>query len=131
MPHEEQAFPGILVVDDNPADARLIQEALHPRPIHVAADGPSALAFMEASCPGLVLLDLSLPGMCGHEVLSAIRSSLRWAMVPVVIFSSSDSPDDIEKAYSGAANGYVTKPSGLDEFFETVRRIHRFWLPPR
>ncbi len=123
--------PSILVVDDNPADVRLIREALAERRIHVAEDAFAALDFLGATTPGLVLLDLSLPRMNGHELLSEIRAQPRLAEVPVVIFSSSDSLDDIRRAYDGSANCYVTKPAGLDHFLETIRRIDRFWLRTR
>ena len=123
--------PGILVVDDNPADVRLVREALSHRRVHAAEDAASALGFLAGATPGLILLDLSLPRMNGHELLARIRAEAKLSSTPVVIFSSSDSPEDIERAYAGLANGYVTKPSSLDGFLDTVRRIDRFWLSAR
>lgn len=131
MSPEASREPSILVVDDNPADVRLIREAIAERRIHVAEDARAALAHLETSTPDLVLLDLSLPQMNGHELLSEIRAQSRFAAVPVVVFSSSDSREDIRRAYEGSANCYVTKPSSLDRFLDTVRRIDRFWLRTR
>lgn len=131
MSLEPRHEAAILVVDDNPADARLIREALDGKPIHVAEDGYQALDFLARIVPRLVLLDLSLPMMTGHEVLREIRSRRQLAAVPVVVFSSSDSQEDMERAYAFQANCYVTKPAGLDQFLDTVRRIHQFWLEPR
>lgn len=123
--------PSILVVDDNPADARLIREALAGRSIHVAEDAWAALTFLTSHYPALVLLDLHLPGMSGHELLLAIRAREHLARVPVVVFSSSDSAGDAELAYTASANCYVTKPAGLDQFLDTVRRIDHFWVSAR
>lgn len=123
--------PSILVVDDNPADVRLIREAVAERKIHIAEDAWAALAFLRTHIPHLVLLDISLPQMNGHELLSEIRAQARLEQVPIVVFSSSDSPEDIRRAYSGSANCYVTKPADLDQFLDTVRRIDRFWLATR
>lgn len=131
MSPDGAASASILVVDDNPADARLIREALTGRSIHVAEDAQEALAFLASHYPSLVFLDLHLPGMSGHELLSAIRTHERLAAIPVVVFSSSDSTDDVTRAYSASANCYVTKPAGLDQFLDTVQRIDRFWMPAR
>jgi CheY-like chemotaxis protein len=122
----------VLVVEDNPADLRLIREALaeaNPAAdILAAADADQAVALLESGAADLVLLDLNLPRADGHELLATLRSDPRWAPLPVVVFSSSDSPADIRRAYQGMANCYVTKPGQLDQFLDAVGRIERFWL---
>jgi two-component system response regulator len=134
MPLDAGTGHPILVIDDNPADVRLIREALESgappaHAIHVAEDGAAAIEILGTLHPALILLDLRLPGMNGYEILAQIRSQHRLAAVPVVVFSSSDSQEDILCAYSASANCYVTKPAGLDCFLDTVRRIRSFWLP--
>ncbi len=122
----------VLVVEDNPADSRLIREALaeaNPSAVvHGAADADEALRFLEENPADLVVLDLNLPRADGHELLERIRGDARLRPLPVVVFSSSDSPADIQRAYAARANCYVTKPGQLDQFFEAVRRIEQFWL---
>lgn len=122
----------VLVVEDNPADVRLIREALaeaNPAAtVHPAADAEEALRYLAANPADLVVLDLSLPLADGHELLERIRSDQRLRPLPVVVFSSSDSPADIRRAYAAHANCYVTKPGQLDQFLDAVRRIEEFWL---
>ncbi len=126
----------ILVVEDNPGDARLIQEAFKEvrtphRIVHVG-NGDDALAYLNAKpgAPGtaLILLDLNLPGRNGREILADIKSTPHLKCIPVVVFTTSESPDDIHQAYNLSANCYVTKPGDLDCFLEVVRVIHEFWL---
>jgi two-component system, chemotaxis family, response regulator Rcp1 len=128
----------ILLVEDDPADARIIAEALasgtsHPR-LHRTTDGEAALAFLrrhppfeDAPRPDLVLLDLHLPGMDGHEVLTRIKTDERVRSLPVVVLSTSDVARDISGAYERHANGYVKKPANIEEFAAVVRAIEAFW----
>ncbi len=121
----------ILMVDDNPGDIRLVREAFGAGPrvaIHEAEDAAHAIEFLENNDCDLVLLDLSLPRTSGHELLADIRSREPLRALPVVVFSTSDSSDDIERAYAAHANCYVTKPGELDRFLETFRRIEQFWF---
>ena len=129
----------ILVVEDSPSDARLIQEAFREvdpqADVNLVRDGQEALDFMlqagqyaSARRPDLVLLDLNLPRKSGTEVLKEIKSSDDLKEIPVVVLTSSYAREDVRGAYASQANGYVTKPSGLDEFFAAIRNIHQFWL---
>jgi CheY-like chemotaxis protein len=124
----------ILLVEDNPADVRLIREALNhggaPKILRVAEDGVEALEMLAAAgpVPDLIVLDLSLPRMNGHELLAHIRAGPRTRLIPVVIFSSSASEEDISMAYGQFANCYVSKPGDLDRFFEVLHRIESFWF---
>ena len=131
--------PCILIVEDNPGDVRLIQEAFQEtRRAHeaaVARDGVEALdylyrrgSFADAERPELILLDLNLPKKGGREVLAEIKADATLLGIPVVVFSSSSSPPDVTGAYKLRANCYVTKPADLDELFAVIGWIAKFWL---
>jgi len=137
----------ILLVEDNPGDARLTREALAQSKVknhlHYARDGEEAMAFLRhegrfasAPTPDLVLLDLNLPKMDGREVLAAIKSDPVLKVIPVVVLTTSDSEEDVLRAYHLAANCYVTKPVDLHQFNRIVQAVEGFWLtivtlPPR
>ena len=137
----------ILLVEDNPADSRLFQEALKatasPHAMSVARDGSEALRMLgrgqgssTVPLPDLILLDLNLPGMSGWKLLNVIKEDSELRKIPVVILTSSHSPDDILNAYSSHANSYLCKPVRLAEMFDLVAEIQRYWfqvasLPPR
>lgn len=129
----------VLLVEDNPGDVRLITEALKDAKIHVhisvAQDGVQALALLRregkystASLPDLILLDLNLPKMNGHEVLATIKQDENLHRIPVVIVSSSKADHDIAASYDLHANCFVTKPVDLDQFFNVVEAIRDFWF---
>jgi two-component system, chemotaxis family, response regulator Rcp1 len=129
----------LLVVEDNRADVRLIQESLKDVSVvsrlHVVEDGEQAMAFLrrqgeyaDAPHPDLVLLDLNLPRRCGMEVLAEIRADHALRHISVVILSSSDAEEDVYDAYYAGANCYVTKPIDLDEFVSSTQALVRFWL---
>jgi len=129
----------ILLVEDNPGDARLTQEALHEGKIrnnlHHARDGVEALAFLKhegefanAPKPDLVLLDLNLPRKDGREVLAEMKQDPRLRTIPVVVLTTSEAENDIVRSYELHANCYITKPVGLEQFISIVREIESFWL---
>jgi CheY-like chemotaxis protein len=129
----------ILMVEDNPGDVRLTQEALREgkmrNNIHVLTDGVEALAYLRrqgryanASRPDVILLDLNLPKKDGREVLAEIKVDPNLLRIPVVILTSSEAEEDILKAYNLHANAYVAKPVGLEQFMAVVRQIEGFWL---
>jgi CheY-like chemotaxis protein len=129
----------ILLVEDNPADVRLIMETFKDFKIQnsmsVAKDGAEAMEFLKkegafsaAPRPDVILLDLNLPKKNGFEVLKEIRNTPELKRLPVVILSTSDSENDILKSYDMNANCFVTKPVGLDEFIKIVMTIEDFWL---
>jgi two-component system, chemotaxis family, response regulator Rcp1 len=137
----------LLIVDDNPADIALAREALkvcaYRGQINSAEDGAEGLAFLQrrgnyvsAPKPDLVLLDLNLPKRSGLSVLTAMKANLDLRSIPVVIFSTSQLPQDIARSYELGANCYVSKPGNLTEFFSMMKSIEEFWfgsvtLPPR
>ncbi len=128
----------ILMVEDNPADADLLRQALKTSAIvnnklSVASDGVEAMEFLrrEASGPerpDLVILDLNLPKKDGRAVLSEIKSDPDLRRIPTVILTSSRADVDIFHCYDRHANCYIVKPMELDQFFAAVRRIEDFWF---
>ena len=129
----------ILLVEDNPGDVRLTQEAFKDgkmlNKLHVAEDGMEALAFLkregkhnDAPRPELILLDLNLPGKDGRDVLAEIKADRDLKRIPVVILTTSRSEEDILRSYDLNANCYITKPVELDKFIEVVKFIEDFWL---
>lgn len=125
----------VLLVEDNEADVLLVEEALRddtlPVRLHVAWNGVEALSRLDGELlptpPRLVLLDANMPRMDALEVLSELRRDPRWALLPVVVYSSSSDPFDAARAYRAGANAYVAKPVGLDDFIAVVRDTVRFW----
>ncbi len=129
----------VLLVEDSPGDVRLTREAFQHAnnsiQLLVVSDGIEALAFLRregthayAPRTGIILLDLNLPRMGGHEVLAHIKSDESLKSIPVVVLTISDAEADIEKTYELQANCYLTKPLQLAEFESVVRGINEFWL---
>ena len=129
----------ILLVEDNPADVRLTQEAfketITPYHLHVVRDGAEALAFLEQTGrftnvprPDMILLDLNLPKKDGREVLTLIKQTPEYKRIPVVILTTSTTEEDIAHTYDHHANCYITKPADLDEFIKVIKSIETFWL---
>jgi chemotaxis family two-component system response regulator Rcp1 len=129
----------VLLVEDNPADLNLASEALAQSrcPNHVCSvvDGVEAIAFLqrqgkyaEELRPDLVLLDLSLPRKDGRAVLAVIKADPALRMTPVVVFSTSEAPQDISLSYELGANGYVCKPGTLHEYLAAIQAITNFWF---
>jgi two-component system, chemotaxis family, response regulator Rcp1 len=138
----------ILLVEDNPADVRLTEEALKEAAnaltrLHVASDGAEALDFLHrrepfagAPRPDLVLLDLNLPRVDGRQVLAHVKGDPDLKRIPVVVLTTSPSEDDILHAYDQHVNSYIRKPVDLDQFFDVLKAIDDYWLgsvslPPR
>ena len=129
----------ILLVEDNPGDVRLAQEALKEdklsNELYVVNDGVSAMQFLrregpytEAPRPDLVLLDLNLPRMDGREVLAAVKRDPELGGIPVVVLTTSRADEDVCRAYSLNCNCYVTKPVAFDDFIEVIKAIDSFWF---
>ena len=137
----------ILLVEDNPGDARLAQETLKDSKVrnnlYCVEDGVKAMEFLYqrgrhagVPLPDLILLDLNLPRKDGREVLEEIKEDPKFRLIPVVIMTSSEAERDLLRTYGLHANAYVVKPIDLDRFVEVVEAIKDFWLtivklPPR
>ncbi len=129
----------ILLVEDNPGDARLAVEALKDSKIHNnlyhVEDGVEAMRFLhrqaeytDVPLPDLVLLDLNLPRKDGREVLAEIKEDPELRPIPVVVLTTSEAERDLVKTYDLHANAYVVKPIDLDRFIEVVEAIENFWF---
>ncbi len=129
----------ILLVEDNPGDARLTLEAFKEgrvlNNLTVMKDGVEALAYLRrqgpyanAKQPDLILLDLNLPRKDGREVLSEIKADEHLMKIPVIVLTTSAAEEDIARAYSQHANCYITKPVDLDQFLRVAQSIETFWL---
>jgi CheY-like chemotaxis protein len=131
----------LLVVEDSESDVELLREALADSDPAVELDivrhGEDALSFLRregefsgAARPDLVVLDLNLPRMGGFEVLRALREDgdPQLRRLPVVVFTTSASAPDIDKAYDLHASSFVTKPTAFEHYLETVRAFREFWL---
>lgn len=128
-----------LLVEDNPGDVRLTQEALKEcklrNNLSVVGDGVEALAFLrregeyaDAPKPDVILLDLNLPRKGGREVLAEIKADPILRRIPVVVITSSEAEQDVLASYDLHVNCYVNKPVDLDQFIKVVRSIGTFWL---
>jgi CheY-like chemotaxis protein len=129
----------VLLVEDDPGDVLMTQEAfadhkVHNR-LHVVSDGVEAMAFLhkegsyaDVPTPDLILLDLNLPKMDGREVLAAIKEDPTLRSIPVVILTTSEAEEDVLRSYSLHANAYVTKPVDFERFIDVVRRIDDFFV---
>ena len=129
----------ILLVEDNEADAFLMQEVFqeskYRNHITVAADGVEAMDclyrrgnFAAAPRPDLILLDLNMPRKDGRAVLMEIKADPALRGIPVIILTTSESEEDVRKSYDSYASCYITKPMGLEEMLKVVRGIEDFWF---
>lgn len=129
----------ILLVEDNPGDVELTQEAFLESKVqnrvHVARDGDEALDFLYARGkfagaprPDVILLDLNMPRRNGQEVLAIIKNDENMKHIPIVILTSSEAERDILESYRLHANSYIVKPVNLEKFLTVVREVEHFWI---
>ena len=128
----------ILLVEDNPGDARLAAEAFREGGsavrLHVVRDGVEAIQYLNghgpfdgAKRPDLVLLDLNLPRKDGREVLSEIKADPGLRSIPVIVLTTSQAESDVSRCYDLHANCFIVKPVDFDRFLDVVRGIETFW----
>jgi CheY-like chemotaxis protein len=136
----------ILLVEDSPTDVMMTREAFEYykvlNALRVVEDGEEAMQYLRgqgpyasARRPGLVILDLNLPGKSGREVLAELKGDPALGSIPVIILTTSKSEEDVVKSYGLHANCYITKPVDFAKFTAVVRGIREFWfgvvtLPP-
>ena len=130
----------VLIVDDDLGDVELIQEFLNYEQneqiqLNIASDGVEAINYLNSlmdstrqSMPDLIILDLNMPRKNGRQVLNELKNQNIFKTIPVVVFTTSDTPDDIRDVYNLGGNAYVTKPAGLEKFEEVVTSIKHFWI---
>ena len=129
----------ILLVEDNPVDVRLTISALRDarilNEVYVAHDGEQALQFLrregewaKAPRPDVVFLDLNIPKLDGHHVLSAMKADDSLRRIPVIVVSGSDRDQDVNRAYDDQVSAYLVKPTDPDEYFSAIRSIKELWF---
>ena len=140
MSDDERIRPAeILIVEDNPADMRLMREAFHeissPHRLNVVETGRNALRYLHREAefagsprPDLVLLDLMLPDVHGLEVLAAMKDDPALRRIPALVFSSSQKREEVARAYDLNANSYIAKPADLAGYIRVVKGMDEFWL---
>jgi CheY-like chemotaxis protein len=139
MPSKGAERIRILLVEDNPGDARLAREALRDSAISsdltVLEDGFEVMAYLQrkgaysgAPRPHLILLDLNLPGIRGTELLQEIKADPILRRIPVIVLTTSTAQQDIDASYDLYANCYVIKPLDIMTFAQVLRQIENFWF---
>lgn len=129
----------ILLVEDEIADAHLVEIALRENRVHTdlrhVNDGVEALEFLrrqsiyiESPRPDLILLDLNMPRMNGRELLAVLKQDPELRDIPVVILTTSDVERDVTGSYQLGASGYITKPVDMEQFFAAIRQLHDYWF---
>lgn len=137
----------ILLVEDNPADIMLTEEAFEeaqfPHQLHIAKDGLEALAFLRreaeftgAPTPDVILMDLNMPRMSGLEALDVIKEDRDLRRIPVIVLTTSRAEEDIWRSYNLHANSYIPKPVTISEFVDVIKSFEAYWfttatLPPK
>lgn len=126
----------ILMADDDADDRFLVKAAFEdneiPNPIVFFEDGERLLDYVSGQTedlhPVLIFLDLNMPKRDGREVLQTLRNNRIWNTVPIIIFSTSNAPEDICAAYELGANCYIVKPSSYEGLKEVILNVQNFWL---
>ncbi len=125
----------IVIVEDNPADAKTLRVALSRRDPEIETvvleDGARALEYFsdtETETPELVLLDLNLPIVSGFEVLEFLKSDPQLKKLPVVVLSGSSTQQEIERCYAAGANSYICKPTGIQQVFDMASELVSYWF---
>jgi two-component system, chemotaxis family, response regulator Rcp1 len=129
----------VLLIEDNPGDVRLLEEAFRELQadirMQVARDGAEGLEIVERAAanrlgglPDLILLDLNLPKISGHDVLARIKNNPETRRIPVIVLTSSRAEFDVRQAYNSYANAYLRKPSTLEGLISAAEQIKTFWL---
>lgn len=139
----QESYPGksLLLVDDNDEDLELMMRAIKKLKLQctvaTAHDGEEALNYLQGSAngatqpitrPDLVLLDLNMPRVNGHDVLRQVQHDPALSLIPIVVLSTSNEIKDVTNSYALGANGYVVKPGDVRELFDSIRQITDFWF---
>lgn len=132
----------ILLIEDSPEDyeatLRAFKRSGLRNPLYRCADGDEALDFLyrrgayrspgEAPRPGIILLDLNLPGTDGREVLEVIKRDEALKRIPVIVLTTSSDDRDVQACYSAGANSYIQKPVDMDGFMQAIERLNGYWF---
>ena len=142
MPETNCERTVVIIAEDDPDDRLMIREALHDAcpnaQVHFVIDGAEMLDYLyhrgkyatgkNVPPPELVLLDLNMPKKSGMEVLEEIKKDAGLRSIPVVVLTTSHSPDHIARSYELGGNGYITKPETYGELVEIMRNLNRYWF---
>ena len=137
MPGRFRQRAVVLLVEDNPADVIMIREAfeqsLTPIQLYVVSNGEQAIKFVrrtdtDALRPSLILLDLNLPIRNGLDVLAELKSDTEFLSIPIVVLTTSQSPNDIQQCYSLHANAYIIKPPDFDGYADVIKQVATCFL---
>jgi CheY-like chemotaxis protein len=134
MTFEETQPISVLLVEDDPGDVVLIEEAFEHNKVRntlkTVGDGVEAMEYLRSGDqrPDLILLDLNLPRKDGREVLAEVKADPELRSIPVVVLTTSKAEEDILRSYDLHANAYVTKPVDFNRFIEVVRQIDEFFV---
>jgi CheY-like chemotaxis protein len=134
-----QKLVDILLIEDNADHVELILKALKSNnvlnEVHVVASGEEAIdflhqrgAYIDKAQPGLILLDIKLPGMNGIEFLRQIKADPKLKLIPVVVLSTSENQKDIMGCYGCGANSYIVKPVDFRQFAKVVKEVKLYWI---
>ena len=128
----------VLLVEDSPSDAKLVEIAVEElnwiNKLDVAEDGESAIAYLESKrshpelTPHLILLDLNMPRMNGFQVLDWLKADQDFKLIPVVVLTTSSSPEDVNKAYQHSASSFISKPSDFSAFVDSLHTLEEYWF---
>ena len=138
MPDSSPNQP-ILLVEDSPEDFETTERAFRKsglkNPIFRCSDGDEALEFLfrrgrfaDAPRPGVILLDLNLPGTDGREVLAEIKADPQLKEIPVIVLTTSSDDRDVQACYKAGASSYIQKPVDLDGFMRAIERLNDYWF---
>lgn len=131
----------VLMVENDPGDQKLIKNGLmsteYNVDLHIVSSAEEGLGFLEKSLkdahnfprPGLVLLDLNMPGMGGKGFLKKVKENENFCSIPVVVVTSSDLQSDVDECYQMHAAGYIQKNASASEFEQILHKIARYWFP--
>jgi CheY-like chemotaxis protein len=136
---ERTKLPQVLLIEDNPGDARLMKLAFKnsdmPSFVTVAASAEIGLgilrreqAFLDSRYPDIILIDLNLPHMRASEFLALVKADPHLRMIPVIVLSSSNAEEDLAATYANYVNGFVIKPFSLDDYADVVKNIEDYWF---
>ena len=137
MPGRFKQRAVVLLVEDNPDDVIMIREAfeqsLTPIQLYVVSNGEQAIKFVrrtdtDALRPSLILLDLNLPIRNGLDVLAELKSDTEFLSIPIVVLTTSQSPNDIQQCYSLHANAYIIKPPDFDGYADVIKQVATCFL---
>jgi len=134
--------PTVLIVDDDPADQFLVQEAIKVANLQynlrLVSDGDEALEYLhhrgryadryKAPRPDLILLDLNMPRFSGRQVAQAIKSDPTLKNIPIVVLTTSTQEEDVDDLYGMGVNSYMQKPLNFDDFTAALRDLSAYWL---